>query len=126
MKTLIAVIAAAAVMAGCGSYQTSKSAGSTAQPSTPTQTSDGVLIGPDGRTPWWPLALCYLLSTLGELALSPIGSPRPSWVSRGERKIAWPPNWIIPASNDRRVRVEAFSKIIPRTRFFSGSNSTPR
>ena len=50
MKTLIAVIAAAAVMAGCGSYQTSKSAGSTAQPSTPTQTSDGVLIGPDGRT----------------------------------------------------------------------------
>ncbi|MGA9341304.1 MAG: oligopeptide:H+ symporter [Rhodanobacteraceae bacterium] len=27
----------------------------------------------DGRTPWWPLALCYLLSTLGELALSPIG-----------------------------------------------------
>lgn len=31
------------------------------------------LAGPDGRTPWWPLALCYLLSTLGELALSPIG-----------------------------------------------------
>jgi len=31
------------------------------------------LVGPDGRTPWWPLALCYLLSTLGELALSPIG-----------------------------------------------------
>jgi len=31
------------------------------------------LAGSDGRTPWWPLALCYLLSTLGELALSPIG-----------------------------------------------------
>ncbi len=31
------------------------------------------LVGPDGYTPWWPLALCYLLSTLGELALSPIG-----------------------------------------------------
>ncbi|MDT4861157.1 hypothetical protein FQZ97_957510 [compost metagenome] len=60
------------------------------------------------------------------MAASPIGSPRPSWVSRGERNIAWPPSWIIPASKDRRVRVEAFSKIIPRTRFFSGSNSTPR
>ncbi|MNG26472.1 hypothetical protein D3C84_1114690 [compost metagenome] len=60
------------------------------------------------------------------MALSPIGSPRPSWVSRGERKMAWPPSWIMPASNDRRVRVEAFSKIIPSTRFFSGSNSTPR
>ncbi|MEO6967569.1 MAG: peptide MFS transporter [Rhodanobacteraceae bacterium] len=31
------------------------------------------LQGAGGRTPWWPLALCYLLSTLGELALSPIG-----------------------------------------------------
>ena len=54
-------------------------------------------------------------------ALSPIGSPRPSWVSRGERKIAWPPSWIIPASKDRRVRVEAFSKTMPRTRLFRGS-----
>jgi POT family proton-dependent oligopeptide transporter len=27
----------------------------------------------DGRVPWPPLALCYLLQTLGELALSPIG-----------------------------------------------------
>jgi len=31
------------------------------------------LQGPDGRMTWWPLALCYLLQTLGELALSPIG-----------------------------------------------------
>lgn len=31
------------------------------------------LVGADGRTPWWPLALCYLLATIGELALSPIG-----------------------------------------------------
>ena len=59
-------------------------------------------------------------------ALSAIGSPRPNWVSRGERKIACPPSWIMPASNDKRVRVEAFSKIIPSTRFFSGSYSTPR
>ena len=60
------------------------------------------------------------------MALSPIGSPRPSWVSRGERKMAWPPSWIMPASNDTRVRVEDFSKIMPSTRFFKGSNSTPR
>ncbi len=26
-----------------------------------------------GQLPWWPLALCYLLLTFGELALSPIG-----------------------------------------------------
>jgi len=31
------------------------------------------LQGADGRMPWWPLALCYFLSTIGELALSPIG-----------------------------------------------------
>jgi len=28
---------------------------------------------PSGHMTWWPLALCYLLQTLGELALSPIG-----------------------------------------------------
>lgn len=31
------------------------------------------LQGADGHIGWWPLALCYLLATLGELALSPIG-----------------------------------------------------
>jgi len=31
------------------------------------------LQGPQGHITWWPLALCYLLATLGELALSPIG-----------------------------------------------------
>ncbi|HET8941662.1 MAG TPA: peptide MFS transporter [Rudaea sp.] len=30
-------------------------------------------IAANGRMPWWPLALCYLLQTLGELTLSPIG-----------------------------------------------------
>jgi POT family proton-dependent oligopeptide transporter len=29
--------------------------------------------GADGRVPWLPLAGCYLLQTLGELTLSPIG-----------------------------------------------------
>ncbi len=31
------------------------------------------LVGVDGRIGWLPLALCYLLQTLGELALMPIG-----------------------------------------------------
>lgn len=31
------------------------------------------LIGPDGHITWWPLLVCYLFSTVGELALSPIG-----------------------------------------------------
>lgn len=31
------------------------------------------LRGVDGHIGWWPLMLCYLLQTLGELALSPIG-----------------------------------------------------
>lgn len=30
-------------------------------------------VGADQRIAWWPLALCYLFSTVGELALSPIG-----------------------------------------------------
>ncbi len=30
-------------------------------------------VGADDRIAWWPLALCYLFSTVGELALSPIG-----------------------------------------------------
>jgi len=58
-------------------------------PSTPRKFGIGVLLvalsygvlvyaidhlqGADGRIGWWPLALCYLLQTLGELALSPIG-----------------------------------------------------
>lgn len=31
------------------------------------------LMGTSGRMPWWPLALCYLLQTMGELVLMPIG-----------------------------------------------------
>ena len=48
-------------------------------------------------------------------AESSMGSPRPNCVSRDDRKIALPPNWLIPASNDTRVRVLDFSKIIPIT-----------
>jgi proton-dependent oligopeptide transporter, POT family len=31
------------------------------------------LIGPTGLIPFWPLALCYVMQTVGELCLSPIG-----------------------------------------------------
>jgi POT family proton-dependent oligopeptide transporter len=31
------------------------------------------LVSGDGQIPFWPLALCYVLQTLGELCLSPIG-----------------------------------------------------
>ena len=31
------------------------------------------LLGPHGLIPFWPLAACYVLQTLGELCLSPIG-----------------------------------------------------
>jgi POT family proton-dependent oligopeptide transporter len=31
------------------------------------------LVSPDGHIPLWPLALCYVLQTVGELCLSPIG-----------------------------------------------------
>jgi proton-dependent oligopeptide transporter, POT family len=31
------------------------------------------LVSPDGQIPFWPLALCYVVQTLGELCVSPIG-----------------------------------------------------
>lgn len=31
------------------------------------------LLRPDGHITWWPLLVCYLFSTVGELTLSPIG-----------------------------------------------------
>ena len=51
---------------------------------------------------------------------SSTGSPRPSCESRVERKIAAPPSWCMPASNDSRVRVDCFSKIITSVRSTSG------
>ena len=46
--------------------------------------------------------------------MSETGSPRPSWMSRDERNCAAPPSCVIPASNETRVRVEDFSKIMAR------------
>jgi POT family proton-dependent oligopeptide transporter len=31
------------------------------------------LVGPEGDIPFWPLAACYVIQTLGELCVSPIG-----------------------------------------------------
>ena len=44
--------------------------------------------------------------------MSAIVSPRPSWVSVRPSMIVWPPSSRMPTSNDTRVRVEGFSKII--------------
>src|SRR6202022_3194822 len=55
-------------------------------------------------------------------AVSAIGSPRPSCTSRGERNSACPPSCHAPTSNDTRVRVDDFIKIIasdfPASGFF--------
>ncbi len=45
IKALTAALATAALLAACGT-----TAPTTSQPSTPTQATDGTLIGPDGRT----------------------------------------------------------------------------
>src|SRR4051794_3140184 len=49
-------------------------------------------------------------------AVSPIDSPRESWSSPERSSIGWPPSSTIPASNDRRVRVEGRSKTSATTR----------
>ena len=54
------------------------------------------------------------------LALSSIGSARPSWLSPVVRCTTLPPSWYMPASKLTRVRVEAFSKIIASVRSASG------
>ena len=61
-------------------------------------------------------------STIREItrATSSIGSPRESCVSRRFRLIAMPPSWFMPASNDTRVRVDAFSNTIASVRSRSG------
>src|SRR5262249_19730569 len=41
-------------------------------------------------------------------------SPRPSWVSVRPSMMVWPPSSRMPTSNDTRVRVEGFSKIMAR------------
>src|SRR5438132_2229264 len=58
-------------------------------------------------------------------AVSAIVSPRPNCRSFGLRKRACPPSWVIPTSNDTRVRVDDFSKIIARLRPRSGSYGSP-
>ena len=47
-------------------------------------------------------------------AVSSMVSPLPSWISFVLRKIACPPNLVIPTSKETRVLVLDFSKIIPK------------
>ena len=50
------------------------------------------------------------------LALSSMGSARPSWLSPVVKCTTAPPIWYMPASKLTRVRVEAFSKIMASVR----------
>ena len=50
------------------------------------------------------------------LALSSMGSARPSWLSPVVKCTTEPPSWYMPASKLTRVRVEAFSKIMAKVR----------
>jgi hypothetical protein len=70
----------------------------------------------------WPNVRIITTSTIREItrATSSIGSPRESCVSCRFRLIAMPPSWFIPASNDTRVRVDAFSNTIASVRSRSG------
>ena len=58
-----------------------------------------------------------MTSTMLEMtrAVSSTGSPRPSWVSRGDRNMALPPRCAIAASKETRVRVDDFSKTMAST-----------
>lgn len=47
---IVTATLAAALLSGCGMFQKSTDSAANTNPSTPTQTADGVLIGPDGRT----------------------------------------------------------------------------
>ena len=58
-------------------------------------------------------------------ALSSMGSPRPRWLSRGDKNIACPPSWYMPASKETRVRVDDFSKIIASSLPASGVCEIP-
>src|SRR5579872_2714076 len=52
-------------------------------------------------------------------------SPRPSWLSCVPRMIVSPPSWRIATSNDTRVRVDGFSKIIASVLPASGLSRGP-
>src|SRR5476651_1614760 len=52
-------------------------------------------------------------------------SPRPSWVSPRPSMIVWPPSSRMPTSNDTRVRVEGFSKIMASVLPASGLSWPP-
>src|SRR5262245_30075649 len=52
-------------------------------------------------------------------------SPRPSWVSVRPSMMVWPPSSRMPTSNDTRVRVDGFSKIIASVLPASGLSLPP-
>ncbi len=60
------------------------------------------------------------------LAVSSMGSPRPSCMSDAVEMITEPPSWRMAASNEKRVRVEFFSKIMASVRPVAGASASAR
>ena len=74
----------------------------------------------------WLLARIITASTMRDstLAVSSIVSPRPNCMSDEVEMIAAPPNCRMAASNEKRVRVEFFWKIIDSTRSLAGASAS--
>ncbi len=66
------------------------------------------------RTSWWAKTRAMIPWTYRDStrAVSAIVSPRWSWMSFAPRKRACPPSWNIPTSNETRVLVDGFWKIM--------------
>src|SRR5690606_36619468 len=58
-------------------------------------------------------------------AASSIGSPRPSCESLVDKKMAWPPIWAMPESEDTGVRGDVFSEDTPSTLFVHNPGDWP-
>ena len=65
------------------------------------------------------------MKRLSTRAVSLMGSPRPSCMSRSERNSARPPSCCMPTSNDTRVRVEDLVNIMPSVLPLSSSWGMP-
>ncbi len=87
-----------------------------------------VACSANSLTSLWPNTLAIITSQylLRTWAVSPMVSPRPSWVPLGCRYSAWPPSWVIPTSNDTLVLVDDFMKIIAKDLPLRSSWGSPR
>ena len=75
----------------------------------------------------WPKVRIIMPSTYRDStrAVSCTGSPRPIWEPSAPSTTAYPPSWLMPTSKLTRVRVEDFSKIMPKHLPFRAGCSMP-